>query len=219
MRALDRVNQRYPWDHNEHFHGWILHNLPARRRHALDIGCGTGLLVSRLTAAFDRVTGIDADPRMVGAARERLATNPRATVHPRDAAELGHGLSGVPPEGFDLITMVAVLHHLDLRSTLERVPGLLAPGGRLLVVGLARPGTASDVAVDAVSAVVNPVIGLVRHLRDGRSRPEADGPAVPVRDPATTLAEIEDASRVFLPGAVCRRRLFFRYTLQWTKPA
>jgi Methyltransferase domain len=30
----------------------------------------------------------------------------------------------------DLITMVAVLHHLDLEDTLARIPGLLAPGGR-----------------------------------------------------------------------------------------
>ena len=31
-RWLDRVNVRHPWNHNEHFHGWILRNLPARRR-------------------------------------------------------------------------------------------------------------------------------------------------------------------------------------------
>jgi hypothetical protein len=40
--------------------------------------------------------------------------------------------------GADLTTMVAVLHHLDLNHTLARIPALLAPGGRLLVVGLAR---------------------------------------------------------------------------------
>ena len=40
---------------------------------------------------------------------------------------------------FDLITMVAVLHHLPLAPALDQVRQLLAPGGRLLVVGLARP--------------------------------------------------------------------------------
>jgi hypothetical protein len=37
-RWLDQVNARHPWDHNEHFHGWILRNLPACRRAAVDIG-------------------------------------------------------------------------------------------------------------------------------------------------------------------------------------
>ena len=59
----------------------------------------------------------------------------------------------------DLITMVAVLHHLDLEDTLARIPGLLAPGGRLLVVGLARVSSLPDLAAGLISAVVNPVMG------------------------------------------------------------
>jgi hypothetical protein len=42
---------------------------------------------------------------------------------------------------------------------------------------------------------------------------------MPVRDPATTLAEISAAARTCLPGATLRRRLFFRYTLRWDKPS
>ena len=60
-RWLARVNARHPWDHNEHFHGWILRNLPARRRAAVDVGCGTGVLAGKLAPHFARVTGIDAD--------------------------------------------------------------------------------------------------------------------------------------------------------------
>jgi hypothetical protein len=41
---------------------------------------------------------------------------------------------------------------------------------------------------------------------------------MPVRDATTTLAEIAAAARGPLPGAVIRRRLFFRYTLRWDKP-
>ena len=41
---------------------------------------------------------------------------------------------------------------------------------------------------------------------------------MPVRDPATTLAEITTAARTYLPDATVRRRLFFRYTLRWDKP-
>jgi hypothetical protein len=41
---------------------------------------------------------------------------------------------------------------------------------------------------------------------------------MPVRDPATTLAEIAAAASTHLPGATPRQRLFFRYTLRWDKP-
>lgn len=88
--------------------------------------------------------------------------------------------------------MVAVLHHLDLADTLARIPGLLAPGGRLLVVGLARVDSPTDLAVDLISAAANPVMGLIRHPRPARpTRESADGqPLMPIRAPATTLADI-----------------------------
>jgi hypothetical protein len=36
---------------------------------------------------------------------------------------------------------------------------------------------------------------------------------------AGTLAQITAAARARLPGVTLRRRLFFRYTLRWDKPA
>jgi len=216
-RWLDRVNARHRWNHNEHFHGWILRNLPARRRAAVDVGCGTGVLAGKLAQHFARVTGIDADAGMAAAASARLAHDPRVTIR---HCRFGQFASAAGVSEADLITMVAVLHHLDLDDTLARIPALLAPGGRLLVVGLARVNSLPDLAVDLISAAANPVMGLIRHPRPAR---QAEGPApgqpvMPVRDPATTLAEITAAARARLPGAIVRRRLFFRYTLRWDKP-
>jgi hypothetical protein len=97
---------------------------------------------------------------------------------------------------------------------------LLAPGGRLLVVGLARVNSLPDLAADLISAAANPVMGLIRHPGPARPAegPAAGQPVLPVRDPATTLAEITAAATARLPGATVRRRLFFRYTLRWDKP-
>jgi SAM-dependent methyltransferase len=216
-RWLARVNARHPWNHNEHFHGWILRNLPARRRAAVDVGCGTGALAGKLAPHFARVIGIDADAGMADAASVRLTQNPRVSFRrccfEEFAAAAGDGEA-------DLITMVAVLHHLDLDDTLARIPGLLAPGGRLLVVGLARVNSLPDLAVDLISAAANPVMGLIKHPRPARPAegPTEGQPVMPVRDPATTLAEITAAARAQLPDAAVRRRLFFRYTLRWDKP-
>jgi SAM-dependent methyltransferase len=216
-RWLARVNARHPWNHNEHFHGWILRNLPARRQAAVDVGCGKGMLAAKLAPRFARVTGIDADEGMATTASARLAGDPRVSIMRcrfdafAEAADEGET---------DLITMVAVLHHLDLDDTLQQILRLLAPGGRLLVVGLAKVDSPADAAVDLISAAANPVMGLVKHPRPARLADEAaaDEPVVPLRDPSATLAEIAAAASARLPGARICRRLFFRYTLRWDKP-
>lgn len=216
-RWLARINARHPWSQNEYFHGWILRHLPARRRSALDVGCGAGVLAGKLAGEFARVTGIDADAGMAAVATARLADDARVTIRRGRfedfAATAGEGQA-------DLITMVAVLHHLDLVGTLARIPALLAPGGRLLVVGLARVDSLSDLLIDLLSTAANPVMGLIRHPRVARpGEPDAAEPVMPVRDPTSTLAEITAVARARLPGVTVRRRLFFRYTLRWDKPA
>jgi len=63
-------------------------------------------------------------------------------------------------------------------------------------------------------------MGMIKHPRPVRLRQPTLGgqSAVPVMDPATTLAEITKAARANLRGSTVRRRLFFRYTLRWEKP-
>jgi len=214
--ALVRLNARHPWSHNEYFHRWILGNLPARREAAMDIGCGRGVLAAELATCFTHVTGIDQDEGMAATAAARLAGVPGARVRRCRFDELTPTAGG---GGADLITMVAVLHWLDLDDALTRLPALLAPGGRLLVVGLARPDSLADLAFDVVSGAANPVMGMIKHPRLARPTPLPDGrPAMPVKDPVTTFAEIRTAARARLPGVAVRRRVFFRYTLRWDKP-
>jgi SAM-dependent methyltransferase len=218
QRSLAELNARHPWSHNEYFHDWILRNLPARRRAAVDVGCGTGVLAGKLATHFSQVTGIDRNDDMVAAASARLGNVPRVSIRRCSLAEF---MLTAGDSGADLITMVAVLHHLDLDDTLARIPQLLAPQGRLLIVGLARPNSLADLAFDAVSGAANPAVGMIRHPRPAR-RPERASqgqPVMPVKDPATTLAEIVTAARARLPGSRVRRRLFFRYTLRWDKPS
>ena len=216
-QTLAKINARHPWNHNEHFHGWILRNLPVRRSVAVDIGCGKGVLAGKLATQFARVAGIDRNAGMVAAASARLRGFPQVSIQRCDFADF---VSAADDGGADLITMVAVLHHLDLDDALARIPRLMAPGGRLLVVGLGRPDSLADLAFDVVSGAANPVVGMIKHPRAVRPPERAvdTQPIVPVMDPATTFAEITKAARAHLPGSTVRRRLFFRYTLLWEKP-
>ena len=216
-QALAKINARHPWNHNEHFHGWILRNLPARRNVAMDVGCGKGVLAGKLATQFAHVTGIDRNEGMAAAASARLRGVPQVSIQRCDFAHLS---STAGDGGADLITMVAVLHHLDLDDALARIPRLVAPGGRLLVVGIARPDSLADLAFDVVSGAANPVMGMIKHPRAVRppERAVETQPVVPMMDPTTTFAEVTNAARAHLPGSTVRRRLFFRYTLLWEKP-
>ncbi|MEU4387224.1 class I SAM-dependent methyltransferase [Promicromonospora sp. NPDC023805] len=210
-RWLRRVNDRHPWSHNDHFHGWILRRLPARRRRALDVGCGAGLLLSRLRGRFDEVLGVDAAAAMAAVSAERFAGGPSVSVR--------HARFEEVDGAFDTITMIAVLHHMPLEAALRHASELLAPGGRLLVVGLARAESLADFVWDVPSSLLNPQVGMVKHPQPVTKPVDDAGPPLPVRDPAETFAEIAQVARRVLPEARIRRRLFFRYTLEWTRPA
>ena len=205
---MDHFNQRHPWSHNDHFHPWIVRRLPDQRRSALDVGCGHGRLLGTLATHFDQVHGTDRDAGMRQAASRRVSQHPNASVNEVQLEKL---------EGaYDLITMIAVLHHLDTDGTLVEARRLLAPGGRLLVVGLARPESRIDWAWDVLCLLTNPVIGLAKHPRP--SRGGEDSPGFPVRDPKDTYADLQQIFEHRLPGVTLRRHLGFRYTAAWTKP-
>ena len=216
-RGLERWNARHPWDHNAHFHRWILRSLPDRPTRMLDVGCGRGALLAQLAARAQQVEGIDPDPGMARAAAALVEGLPGARVHRRTLAE--HAALPEAASAYDAVIMVASLHHQDLERALSQARALLQPGGHLLVVALVRPTSLPDHLWDLINALSNPLIGLVEHPRPVR-RAELPGPVpMPVRDAGTTMALLRAQARADLPGAVIRRREGFRVTLRWQRPA
>lgn len=205
---MRRLNARHPWSHNDHFHSWILANLPEPCQSVLDVGCGRGELLSALAPHADKVVGADIDAEMRAVATRHCVGLANVSVTDRAWNEV---------EGpFDAVTMIAVLHHLPVEEALRDVRRLLAPGGRFLVVGLAAPVSPADHAWDMASMVTNPLIGMVKHPWPSRVM-EPPAP-FPVKDPGLSLAELRDLVRQTMPGAVFRRHLGFRHTILWTKP-
>jgi SAM-dependent methyltransferase len=207
-KAMGAINARHPWSHNDHFHPWILTRLPKQRHRAVDVGCGRGELLAALAPQFEDVRGTDVDTTMREAAATRCAGLANVTV---DDTPLDEVTGPV-----DLVTMVAVLHHLDIEKALSGVRRVLAPGGRFLSVGLARPASLTDHAWDLASMVTNPAIGYVKH--PWVSPKDVQPPSVPVADPRLTYAEIGLAVERVMPGARMRHHLGFRHTIEWTKP-
>lgn len=214
---LHEANSRHPWDHNAHFHRWILRSLPPGASRVLDVGCGRGALVHALGGRVARVDGIDPDREMAYLAAQRCRELASVTIRRRTLAEhAGEVLARHPEGAYDAIAMIASLHHMELEPALGMSRDLLRPGGRLLAVTLTVPRTGVDILWDIGNAMTNPLIGLVKHPRPVRE-PEP-GPTIPVRDPAWSHGELRERARAELPGAVLGRREGFRSTLRWQKP-
>ena len=145
-------------------------------------------------------------PRIVGRARARLAGEANTLLVHCDFEQF------VPDEdGYDLITFVASLHHMDPRAALTRAARLLRPGGELLVVGLTANRSPLDWAFSALTLPVARFGSLVHH--------ETRDIGVPVAGAREDLREICRIAREVLPGARIRRGLYYRYLLRWTGPA
>jgi len=172
------------------------------------VGCGTGNLVRRLAGVFPAVTGIEPDGPT--AARARRTTTDLANVR-----ILTQPFDEFQPNRYDLITFVAVLHHLPLKATLEKTRELLRPGGRLVVVGISREARA-DLPWSIASLILNPIVGAVVHPRRSRTIPAQM--TAPTAMAAESFEEIALTAERILPGARLRRGLLWRYTLSWNAP-
>ncbi len=193
------------WNHNAAFHDELVADAAARGGRALDAGCGEGLLLSRLADVCEEVVGVEVDAATASRARSRLGEVPGACVRQADLLQGTKGLGT-----FQTVTCVAALHHLPLEAGLRVLGKLVAPGGRLLVIGLAANRGLADWTVSALSIVPNWVSGRLHH--------ETRDIGVPVARPRESLRQIRAVARQILPGACIRRRRYFRYSLSWDRP-
>jgi len=192
------------WNHNIHYHPFILHCVPAACGRALDVGCGTGLLARKLAECCGEVVAIDIDRDTL--IRARAANTPRPNLNFEEADVMA---GPFPDNSFDLITAVATLHHLPLVPALTRLRDLLKPSGVLAIIGLHRMHGPEDYAWAAAALPASRILRCLHTYADV---------GAPLREPKETLREIRAASAAILPGSHCRRRLFFRYSLTWQKP-
>jgi SAM-dependent methyltransferase len=193
------------WNHNVHYHPVVLEAVPDGCRTALDVGCGDGLLARKLAQKAESVTGVDRSPEMIRLAREQTPEN--VTFQEGDYLDEETLLEGK----YDFVSAVAVVHHTRFEDAVQGLVRLLAPGGRLVIVGMAYNHTALDWVISGC--------GLPASLLNARLRGGKRGPVgMPVKDSAMHWAEIREAAHGLLPGCRFRRRLLWRYTAVWDKP-
>lgn len=195
------MSQDSRWNHNIHYHPMILSAVPAGARTALDVGCGEGTLTRALRSFVPSVVGVDLDSPSLDLAR---AAGEDITYVCGDVLAHPFALGS-----FDVVVSVATLHHMDASTALARFRSLLRPGGRLVVLGLARTSLH-----DLPAAVA----GAVAHRVYKRSREFWEHPSPQVWPPPLTYSQMRRLATRELPGVVYRRHLLWRYSLTWEKP-
>jgi len=205
------------WNYNIHYTRDLVPTIPDTARTALDVGCGEGYLARRLAERGLEVTGIDADPAAIARARAQghtVALLESTEEEPAESPSITYRVGDVmtePLDTYDVVTASATLHHLDLEEGLERLRGLVAPGGRLLVVGMANANWPQDLPRDVWATFVDKFHRLFRGYWDHGC--ECTWPA------PHSFKDVREASARILPGSEYTRQLLWRYTLTWDGPA
>lgn len=136
--------------------GWITRRLASAQRRdpdhpralhglrVLDVGCGAGLASETLARAGAAVTGLDAAPEVLGAARAHAKRVCLAIDYRQGTPETLLAAGEAP---FDAVLALEVVEHVADRAAFCRhLAALVRPGGRLFVSTLNRTGRSLLVA-------------------------------------------------------------------------
>lgn len=164
-RELDKfgeVAHRW-WDPNSEFRplhdinparlAWIDSHAGLKGKHAIDVGCGGGLLSEGMAALGAQVTGIDLSEKALGIARLHLFESGHVIDYRLISAE---AMAAEAPSGFDLVTCLEMLEHVpDPASTVEACARLVKPGGQVFLSTLNRNPKAYLLAVVGAEYLLN----------------------------------------------------------------
>lgn len=219
LRAdFDRIAvlQEPVWNHNSHYHAFLLRHIPGALHRALDVGCGRGDFARLLAERADHVMGIDLSPRMIEAARAESAATPNVEYQMADVMTIDFA-----PDSFDCIASIATLHHLDLEAVLTRLKGWLKPHGTLIVLDLVK-SEGWEYGMDVVAFPMNRLLE-VRHPAPLPATPAAAAEKAAAwkhhgdAETYLTTREVRRIADRVLSGALVTRHWFWRYSLVWRK--
>jgi natural product biosynthesis luciferase-like monooxygenase protein len=120
-------------------HEWLDHTVARIAalgpRRVLEIGCGTGMILSRVAPACERYVGVDFSSAVLAGLRARLERQPLPHVELMQGA--AHEIGAIRPQGFDVVVLNSVAQYFPDASYLVNVLRLavdaLAPGGAVFV--------------------------------------------------------------------------------------
>ncbi len=201
------------WNHNAHYHRFLINQIPVRCQNILEIGCGTGGFSRLLAERAEKVLAIDLSPQMIRLARTRSKLYSNIDFIEGDV--MTHQL---PDNQFDCIATLTTLHHLPMTDILKKIKKALKPGGVFICLDLYQRSNLNDLLFDAVAYPTSLFLTL---LKTGKFRPSKEVREAYAEHGKTdtyfTLSQSEKICAGLLPNARVVRHLFWRYSIIWKK--
>lgn len=195
------------------YHDYLVRHLPPRLENALEIGCGSGAFTRLLASRARNVLALDLSPEMIHLAEARSAACRNIEYRLGDVMRLS-----LDDGRFDCVVSIATLHHLPLESALLKMKDALKPNGILVIHDLASDSSILD---RGLSALAYPWSAAMRFWETGRLRAPREvrkAWAEHGKDEVyLTLAEVREMCGRYLPEALVKRHLLWRYTVVWRK--
>lgn len=212
---FDRIAGLTPsrWEHNLHYHPFLLNELKHSLDCCMDIGCGTGDFTRTLAQRSQKVIGLDFSHKMIEKARRLSSGQTNIQYIEGDFLEFPMVVGE-----FDCISSIATVHHLPLSSILQFAKSALKPGGKLLILDLYEPASFGEYLMSCIAVPVNIFMSLIKTGRLRKSKEEVEAwEKHSKNDHYMRIGDIKKECEAILPGARVRYHLFWRYSLVWEK--
>ncbi|BAZ17763.1 type 11 methyltransferase [Calothrix sp. NIES-4071] len=213
---FDRIalHDQEGWDHNNHYHRFLLKQLPVQCKTVLDIGCGTGEFSRMMAKRCEMVVAIDLSANMIEVAKQRSEQFSNINFQVVDVLQWS-----APTEQFDVIVSIATLHHLPVENLLPTLKAALIPGGKLLILDLLEYKSLLDKLSDFIAVPLNWLFQTLKN-RHIQLSPEA---AIAMKehlrtDKYLTWKQAQQIYTSLLRKAKVRKHLLWRYSVVWQKP-
>jgi SAM-dependent methyltransferase len=138
--SLAELFERFAQITDGSYRPWLTSVVPDRRgqgSRAADLGCGSGRFVELLADRYDHVLAVDVAERGLEIARVKRRRD-NISYECRSLLDVTAERDG----RFDLVLCVNTVHNVsvsDPEPVLSHIRGLVAPGGRAVIVDIVRP--------------------------------------------------------------------------------
>jgi len=202
------------WNHNSHYHSYLLEQIPKNCKDALEIGCGPGSFSRLLAQKADWVLALDLSPEMIKLAKQRSAQSPNIDYQIADVMAWD-----IPEDSFDCIVSIATLHHLPFEIVVQMMKSGLKSNGILLILDLYKFQGIRDILINLLAIPANFFLKLKNtgRLRDPLEIREAWAEHGK-HDTYLPVSKVRRLCDDLLPGAIIKQHLLWRYSIVWQKP-
>ena len=201
------------WDHNSHYHSYLLRQIRQRCGTILEIGCGTGSFTRQLSQYAESILALDLSPVMIELARKR-------STHYRNIEyRVADVLNWDFPKGqFDCIALIATLHHLPFESVIQKMKSALKANGIIMALDLYEPESISERFRNLLAVPIHTILKLKNTGRIWEPREVREAWAKHgEHDSYLRVSEVRGMCQDLLPGAIIKKHLLWRYSIIWKK--